>query len=293
MTLNLKAFSASVRVSDGAWGTELQKLSLPAGKAPELWNVENPDAVQSVAKSYVDAGSDIILTNTFGANRFILASHGAADRVSELAEAGAAISRKAAGDDVKVFGSMGPTGKIVMMGEVSEDELSAAFAESAAALERGGVDAIILETFNELDELKLALAAVKQACNLPVIASMTFASGPDGTSTMMGNSPAELVSTAKSLGADAIAANCGTGPENFVKVAQIFRGETDLPIWIKANAGLPQIVDGKTTFPMNPEEFAAFIPKLIQAGANFIGGCCGTTPEHIRAIRKTVDDLQG
>ena len=181
MALELKTFASQVRVIDGAWGTELQSLGLPAGAAPELWNVENPSAVEQVARSYVEAGSDIILTNTFGANRVVLAGHGAADRTTELAEAGAAISRTAAGRQAKVFASIGPTGKIIMMGEVARDEICRAFAEAAGAVARGGADAIVLETFNELDEVLLALAAVKQVSALPVVVSMTFASGPEGT----------------------------------------------------------------------------------------------------------------
>ncbi|MCK4601820.1 MAG: homocysteine S-methyltransferase family protein [Phycisphaerae bacterium] len=289
MTFDLKSFAASVRVTDGAWGTELQRLGLPAGAPPELWNADKPDVVAAVAASYVEAGSDVIITNTFGANRFILGQHRAGQRVVELAEAGAAISRKAAGEAVKVFASIGPTGKIVMMGDVAQEDLAAAFAEAATALARGGADAIVLETFNELDEARIALDAVRQAVDLPVAVSMTFASGPEGTSTMMGNSPAELAQMAESGGAAAVGANCGTGPDNYVKVAELLRAATDLPIWIKPNAGLPQIVEGKTTFPMGPEEFAAFVPKLIAAGANFIGGCCGTGPAHIRAVRAAAD----
>ncbi len=292
MSLDIRSFTEKLRVTDGAWGTQLQALGLPPGNPPEIWNASSPASVEKVAAGYVQAGSDVIITNTFGANKFVLDSHGAADRVAALAEAGARISLKAVeGTDVKVFGSIGPTGKIVMMGDVSPDELGAAFTEAAEALQWGGVDAIVLETFNELDEARIALEAVKSACQLPVILSMTFASGADGTSTMMGNSPADLAKLAGKYGADGIGANCGTGPENYVKVARMFREVTDLPLWIKANAGLPELVKGKTTFPMGPEEFASFVPQLAEAGANFIGGCCGTTPDHIRRVREAVDGL--
>jgi methionine synthase I (cobalamin-dependent) len=280
-------------VTDGAWGTELQKLGLPAGMPPELWNVDNPEAVRKVATGYVDAGSDVILSNTFAANRYTLAGHGAANRAAELAEAGAAISRAAAGDGVKVFASVGSSGKIVMMGDVDEAELAAAFAEAAKGVTAGGADAIILETFNELAELTIAVRAIKAACDLPVLASMTFASGPQGAATMMGDSPADLAAGAEVAGADAIGANCGMGPENYVKVAGLLRSATALPVWIKANAGMPVVADGTTTFPMGPDEFAGFVAPLVDAGANFIGGCCGTTPEHIRAIRQAVDGLAG
>ncbi len=287
MGIDLKQFTAVVRVSDGAWGTLLQGLGLAPGAAPELWNEDNPAAVESVASSYVQAGSDVILTNTFGGNRFILAPHGLAERTAELVEKGAAISSKACeGTDTKVFGSIGPTGKIVMMNEVAHEELSGAFAEAAAALARGGCDAIVLETFNELAELELALKAAVQACDLPIVASMTFSSGPDGTATMMGNSPANLAALAIKCGASAVGANCGVGPDNYVKVAKLLKEATDLPIWIKANAGLPQIgPGGETTFPMTAGQFAEYVPQLVSAGASFIGGCCGTNPEFIAAIR--------
>lgn len=291
MALDIKTFATSLRVTDGAWGTELQNRGLPAGSPPELWNVEAPPTVRAVAQSYVEAGSEVILTNTFGGNRLVLSSHGLDGRAAELSEAGAAISRLAAGNDAKVFASMGPTGKIVMMGEVSAEAVTSAFAEQAAALARGGADAIVLETFNELAEIKLAMAAVRNACDLPVVASMTFASGPEGTNTMMGDSPADLAAAAEAAGVDAVGANCGTGPDNYVKVAALLRQATALPVWIKANAGLPRVVGGRTTFPMGPDEFASFVGALAGSGANFIGGCCGTTPEHLRAIRAAVDVL--
>jgi methionine synthase I (cobalamin-dependent) len=294
MSLDLKTFCAKVRVSDGAWGTQLQMKGLAAGLAPEIWNVDAPHHVEAVARSYVEAGSDLILTNTFGANRFVLDPHGLKDRVAELAEAGVRISKRAAGKDIPVFASLGPTGKIVMMDEVPREKISAAFAEAAEALAWGGADAIVLESFQELEELKLALEAVRRAATgLPVVVSMTFATGPDGTLTMMGNKPEELARAAKAGGASAVGANCGAGPENYVKVARLLRaalplGAADLPIWVKPNAGLPQMVKGKTTFPMGPKEFAAFVPQLLAAGANIVGGCCGTTPDHIRAVRKQI-----
>ena len=305
MTLNLREYaSTTVRVTDGAWGTQLQQLGLPPGAVPELWNVENPPAVEAVARSYVQAGSDVILTNTFGGNRFVLGAHHVADRTVELVEAGTAISRRAADTGPQahrpqgaagalVFASIGPTGKMVMMGDVGESELAEAFAESARATARGGADAVVLESFAELAELKIALQAVRGACDLPIVVSMTFASGPEGTATMMGDSPGDLAAAAEAGGAACVGANCGAGPANFVKVARLLGQATDLPVWIKANAGLPQMVEGKTTFPMGPDEFAAYVPPLIDAGARFLGGCCGTGPEHIRAVRSALDQAAG
>jgi 5-methyltetrahydrofolate--homocysteine methyltransferase len=154
----------------------------------------------------------------------------------------------------------------------------------------GGADAIVLETFNELAELVIALSAVKKACGLPVVACLTFSSGPDKAHTMMGNSPADLAAAARKHGADAIGANCGVGPDNYVKVAKLLRETSDLPIWIKPNAGVPTMGrDGRPKFPMTPQEFASFVPDLLAGGANFLGGCCGTGPAHIEALREAVD----
>lgn len=293
MALDLNSYSGRLVVTDGAWGTELQKRGLPAGYCPELWNTENPQAVEDVARQYVQAGSEIVLTNTFGANAFVLARHNAAGRVGELAEAGAALSRRAAGQSVKVFASLGPTGQIVMMGEVSEEEIYSAYAEAGKAVERGGADAVILETMTELAEVVLAARAVRENTALPVIASLTYDSGPDKTVTMMGANPCQAVQQLREIGVAGFGANCGVGPESYVKVTQLYRQAAgNAPIWIKANAGLPVVSEGKTTFPLSPEGFAAFVPALAQAGANFIGGCCGTTPAHIAAVRKAVDALR-
>ena len=291
MAFDLKSFASTVRVSDGAWGTQLQARGLPVGSPPELWNVENPAGVAEVATGYVAAGSDVIITNTFGANRLVLGPYGAGDRVAELAEAGAAISRQAAGDSVKVFGSIGPSGIIVMMGEVPADDLIGSFAETARAAVNGGVDAFVLETFNEIDELALAIQGIRSVSDLPIVASMTFDSGPDQTATMMGAGPKDLAALAAQHNVDAVGANCGLGPDKLLTIVGLLREVTDLPIWSKANAGLPVMADGETTFPMGAAEFAAFVPALGAAGANFIGGCCGTTPEHIKAIRTAVRAL--
>ncbi len=291
MAINIQDYAARITVTDGAWGTEMQKRGLAPGACPELWNTANPDAVEAVARSYVEAGSDVILSNTFGANAFVLARHDAADRSAELAEAGVAISRRAARDGVRVFASMGPTGQIVMMGDVPPEKIHAEFASVAAAMERGGADAIVVETMTEIDEVALAVRAVNEATRLPVIVSLTYDSGPDRTRTMMGTTPGEVVEALKGLTVAAFGANCGAGPEHYIQVVQLYRQATTRPIWIKANAGLPIVREGQTTFPLGPEGFAAFVPALIEAGACFLGGCCGTTPAHIAAVRATVDRL--
>jgi len=298
MAINLRTYAASPRVLDGAWGTELQKLGLPPGSPSEIWNVSKPDAVEQVARSYVEAGCDVVLTNTFSANRIILDNHGIGHRAAELAEAGVLLSRRAAdaaksaGRDVKVFASIGPTGLVVMMGDKPREVIAAAFAEAAEAVAFGGADGIVLESFAELDEIAIAIEAVKGKTDLPVVASMTFASGPDKNCTMMGNKPSDLAALALRAGADAVGANCGVGPENYVKVAAMFRAACDLPIWIKANAGLPEMTREGARFPMGPAQFAALVPQLLASGANFIGGCCGTTPEHIRSVVQALRNRQ-
>lgn len=284
-------FAGAIAVSDGAWGTQLQAAGLPGGACPDGWNLTDPAAVEAVARGYVEAGSQVILTNTFRSNRFALAHWDQADQAAALAEAGAAISRRAAGGRAKVFGSIGPTGKVVMMGEVAEEDLLSAFSDQAAALARGGADAILLETFTELAEAMLAVRAARESTELPVLVSMTFDSGPDKTNTVMGVSPADLAAAAAEAGAAAVGANCGTGPENYVAVAALLRAATDMPVWIKPNAGLPVVRGGETLYPMGPDEFAGFAPKLAEAGASFIGGCCGTTPAHVRALRAAVDAM--
>lgn len=288
MGASLSDYLGRVTITDGGWGTQLQLAGLAPGACPDELNASNPAAVEAVARSYVQAGSRIILTNTFSSNRVSLAKYGLEARAADLSERGAAISRRAAGRDVKVFGSIGPSGKIVMMGQAAPEELTEAFAAQAAALERGGCDALVCESFAELEEIVLAIRAACQATKLPVVASMTFDSGPDKTSTMMGNAPAEVAAAAASAGAAAIGANCGVGPEVLVKVTALLRVATALPIWMKPNAGLPVVQQGKTSFPMGPAEFTAFARQFASAGANFLGGCCGTNPEHIKALCQAV-----
>ena len=278
-----KLISAGPIVTDGAWGTQLQGLGLEVGACPDGWNLTQPDKVEHVARAYVDAGSQIILTNTFGANRFVLSRHSLDDQVAEVNRAGVEISRRAAGDRARVFASMGPSGVMLMMGEVTEDELQEAFAVQARAMAEGGADAIVVETMSDPAEAKLAVAAAKET-GLPVVACLVFDSGPDEDRTMMGTTPEQAAEQMTEAGADVIGSNCGQGIAGFIKITQRLRSATDRPIWAKANAGLPELVDGQTVFAQTPEQFAEYVPQLIEAGATFIGGCCGTTPEFIRAV---------
>jgi methionine synthase I (cobalamin-dependent) len=283
MALDAKQYAGKVTIADGAWGTELDKLGCPAGFCREEWNVTQPDLVGKVAKSYVDAGSKIILTNTFGANRFVLTKHGRADKVAEYNRAGAAISKKAIAGKGHVFASIGPSGKLVLTGEVTEPELFDAFKEQAVALAEGGADALVVETMTDLTEATAAVRAAKTT-GLVVAASLTYDSGKDRTCTMMGVTPEQAAKALTEAGADIVGCNCGIGIENYIKVAAKLRAVTSVPIWVKANAGMPEIVDGKVTYRMAPPEFATKAKELIKAGANIVGGCCGTSPDFIRAL---------
>ncbi len=279
--------SGRVCVSDGAWGTFLQKKGLRPGECPELWNVERPDDVRAIAQSYLDAGAELVQTNTFGGNRFKLAHYGLADRAAEINEAGARLSREAAGDHAFVIASMGPTGEILIMENISEEEMYHAFQEQAIALERGGADAICIETMSALDEAELAVKAVKENTGCEVICTFTFEKNLRGEyRTMMGVSPEQFVEAMRTSGADLIGANCGNGIERMIELVKLLRSiAPDTPILVHANAGLPKTINGVDVFPESPEEMAEKIPALIAAGANIIGGCCGTTPDHIKAIR--------
>lgn len=273
-------------ISDGAWGTLLQEKGLKPGECPELWNIEHSDAVLEIAREYIEAGSDAIETNSFGANCFKLKSFGLEDRVYEINKRAAEISRKAAGLDKYVLGSIGPTGEILMMGDVTENELYDAFKEQAIGLFDGGADALVIETMTALDEAEIAIRAARENTPCEVICTMTFDQlVTDEFRTMMGVSPAEMVTSLKAAGAHIVGANCSNGIEGMIRITKEIRLEDkDIPVLIHANAGLPILQGTSTIFPETPEIMAKFAPNLIKAGANIIGGCCGTTPGHIRKL---------
>jgi 5-methyltetrahydrofolate--homocysteine methyltransferase len=273
-------------ITDGAWGTQLQSRGLEPGEVPDLWNLSHPKEVAAVARSYVEAGSQIILTNTFGANRIRLAESGGADQLVEINKAGVALSREAAGKGALVFASMGPSGKLLMAGDVTEELLRTAFEEQAEALAAAGPDGLVIETMQDPAEAKLAVAAAK-ATGLPVVASMVFDSGKDMDRTMMGTTPEQAAAALLEAGADVIGANCGQGIAGFVAIcARLKAAANGHPVWIKANAGLPKMQDGKAVYATTAEEFVRQVPAVLKAGASFIGGCCGTSPEFIRAIAR-------
>ena len=274
-------------ITDGAWGTQLQSRGLTGGVCPDQWNLLHPEIVEQVPRAYVDAGSQIVLTNTFRANGVALASYDLAAQAVEINRAGVEISRRAAGDRAHVFASIGPSGKMLISGEVSEETLQHAFAEQANAMAAAGADGIVIETMAELEEAELALAAAKQT-GLPVVACVVFDSGPQNDCTMMGVTPEQAAQRLTSAGADVVGANCGQGIESYVNICRRMRAVTDKPIWIKANAGLPEIIDGEVVYQATPDQFAVHALALLAAGAQFIGGCCGTAPDFITALSQEI-----
>jgi len=282
--------SGRILVSDGAWGTLLHLSGLEAGECPEMWNLTHRDDVYAIAKGYIDAGSDIILTNSFGANPTKLSHFGLEDKTVELNEAAASISRQAAGNDRFVLGSMGPTGVMLMMGTASEEDLFEGFKQQAMALAKGGADGLCIETMSALDEAVIAIQAAKAACNLPIACTFTFEKTAGGAfRTMMGVSPGEMLEAVKSAGASIIGSNCGNGFEQMIEIVRELRTmDRTTPILIHANAGKPVFRDGETVFPETPDDMAGRVTELVNSGANIVGGCCGTTPSHIQAMVRKI-----
>jgi len=274
-------------LTDGAWGTQLQERGLQAGECPDAWNLLYPERVEQVARAYVEAGSQVILTNTFRANRLALERYGLAERTADINRAGVEISRRAAAGKALVFASIGPSGRMLVAGETTEDELVATFREQARALAEAGADAIVVETMADLTEARLAVTAALET-GLPVVASMVFDSGRNKDRTMMGVTPEQAARDLSAVGAHVIGANCGQGIVGYVEICRRLHAATDRPIWIKPNAGLPEMVEGKAVYRVTPAEFASYVPALLEAGASFVGGCCGTTPDFIRAIASTL-----
>ena len=270
-------------LTDGAWGTELQTRGLSAGETGDLWNLTHPERVEAVARAYVEAGSRVVLTNTFRANR--LALEGSVDpaQITDINRAGVEISRRAARGRALVFASIGPSGKMLVTQQTDEATLSAVFSEQARALADGGADGLVVETMADLTEARIAVEAAL-ATALPVVACMVFDSGKHKDRTMMGVTPAQAAAALTGAGAHVIGTNCGIGIEQAVSICAALAAATDRPIWIKPNAGLPELVDGEVVYRTDAETFASHLPELIAAGAQFIGGCCGTSPAFIAAL---------
>lgn len=282
-----------ILLSDGALGTLLHAKGLEPGECPEYWNISRKKEVLEIAEAYVIAGSDIITTNSFGGSRIKLSQYGYGDLTGELNFAAASISREAAGTSKHVAGSIGPTGKMLIMGDVTEDELYDNFREQSVALEKGGADIILIETMSAIDEASIAVKAARENTLCTVIITMTFSSDPSGEyHTMMGVSPEEMVTAMKNAGAHIVGSNCGNGIKEMIGIVKAIRqADKHIPVIIQPNAGIPEFIDGKTVYRETPQLMSSFVRDLLDAGANIIGGCCGTTPSHIKEFAKILQDL--
>lgn len=281
-------------VLDGAMGTQLFARGVEPGHCNDWLNVQQPNIVLDVHRAYLDAGSDAILTNTFGANRYALGRHGFSDKAFEINKAGAQVARKAAGESRYVLGDIGPTGDFLEpLGTLKPDQVREAFSEQAKGLREGGVDGLIIETMTALDELEVAIDAAKSAGGgLPVLASMSFDKGGAGFRTMMGVDVATAISKMIALGVDAVGFNCGTATlDEYVELSKVYAAAAQgkVQVFAEPNAGKPELVDGQAVYKVTPEEFAAACGRIRGTGIHILGGCCGSTPDHIRAVAQTVN----
>ncbi|MBN2269066.1 MAG: homocysteine S-methyltransferase family protein [Sedimentisphaerales bacterium] len=285
-----------VFVLDGAMGTQLFARGVESGTCTDYLNVRSPEVVCEVHRAYLDAGSDAVITNTFGANRYALGRHGLGGQVAAINRAGAEAARRAAGEERYVLGDIGPSGDFLEpLGTLKADELEEAFAKQSRALLAGGVDGLIVETMTALDEVRIAIEAAKSvAGDLPVFASMSFDRAGDDFRTMMGVDVESAVAKMLAAGADAVGFNCGTATlDEYVQLAQKLvaaaKSTSDETIvFAEPNAGKPELVEGEAVYRVSPEEFAVAVKKIHAAGITIIGGCCGTTPQHIAAAAKTL-----
>lgn len=289
----MKRFTDAIRkkvlVYDGSKGTMLQREGLKGGECPELWNITHPDEVRKIYEAYKKAGSDVIQTNTFQGNRIALEAHGVADKLYELNYEGARLAREVMGHDGYVAASIGPTGKLFEpSGDLTFKKAYEIYKEQVKAVIDGGVDIINFETFTDIAEMRAALIAAKDTGDIPVICSMAFESNGR---TLMGTDPYNAAVILSSLGADMVGANCSLGPEHMLNIVKSM-SQAGVPLSVKPNAGLPKMVDGCTVFDATPKDFADLAPEYIKYGARLIGGCCGTFPEFITAIRSKISNAE-
>lgn len=278
---------STILIADGATGTMLQNAGLPHGAAPERWNLENPSAVQALYHAYVEAGSDIILTNTFGGTRLRLERDGLGDKTAEINRAAARLAREVAGENIIVFGDIGPTGKLLKpLGPLVPADAVDAFAEQAAALAEGDVDAILIETMSDLAEAKLAVEGVRKAVGLPILVTFSFDTRGH---TMMGLKPALAAREIWELGVSAVGANCGrTLSETLTAIQAMRQAVPEAILMAKPNAGLPHADGGDLVYDVTPEIMAEYAAQFAAEGVKIFGGCCGSTPAHIQAVAQAL-----
>jgi len=288
MTILERLAAGDVLISDGATGTYLQQHGLEPGGCPEEFNASRPDVVEGMAKAYFDAGSDLVLTNTFGGSRFMQKKYGYESRVSEFNRLAAEQAKSQAPDSNHyAVGSIGPTGEFLEpLGAVSNSEMYDSMTEQITALVEGGADAILLETQMAIEEAIIGVKAAKDNTDLPVIATMVFDKGPRGFFTMMGVTPEQAVTGLRGAGADIVGANCGNGIDVMLELAQKMRAVDDGYMLVHSNAGIPDLVKGEVVYNESPEFMAERFKQLTDLGINIVGGCCGTGPDHIRALSK-------
>jgi 5-methyltetrahydrofolate--homocysteine methyltransferase len=280
--------AGDILVSDGATGTNLQKRGLPRGVTAEQWVLEEPHQIEQLYRDFIEAGSDLILTCTFGGSPVRLAHTGMTGKAREVNLQAARLARQAAaGTDVLIAGSMGPTGEMLKpLGLLGIDEALNSFAKQAKALEEGGVDLLVIETQFDINEATTAIQGAQSVSKLPIVCSFSY---DRGTRTMMGVKPAQMAKAIAPLGVAVLGINCGRSLDENLAALQELRKNTDLPIWFKPNAGMPELdEDNNPTYSVNPEQMGAHVPQWIAAGAQIIGGCCGNSPEHIRAIARAI-----
>lgn len=280
-----------ILIADGATGTTLQRAGLPPGAAPERWNLENPDAIRTLHRGYVEAGSDLILTNTFGGSRLRLEMEGLGDRVHEINLTAARLAREVAGDGVLVLGDMGPSGQLMQpMGTLTYEEAVDAFAEQAAALAEGGADAILIETMSDLNEAKAAVEGARRATDLPILVTMSF---DTHGRTMMGVKPADAAKELWAMGVDVVGANCGrTLSENLEAIRHMREVLPEATLMAKPNAGLPRMEGAESVYDVTPETMADYAHKFAAFDVKIFGGCCGSTPDHIKAVSLALKDVE-
>jgi 5-methyltetrahydrofolate--homocysteine methyltransferase len=291
MTTKLHDFinSGKILLGDGATGTRFIELGLKLEECPELWNITKPELVKGVHKSYFDAGSDFVTSNTFGANRKKLEFFGQSDKIIELNKYAVELVNSVKLEGKFCIASMGPTGYLLEpYGDLPYSETIDIYSQQAVILEQAGVDAILIETMMDVEEAHAAAMGSLESTKLPVIVSFTFSFGPAGIRTMMGSSPSDIVKRFADLKPLAFGANCGCGIEEMIKIIAEFRKSTDIPLLAQANAGLPEYINGKNIYRETPEFMGSRIQRLLEAGAKIIGGCCGTTQEHISRFKSEI-----